>query len=89
MLEEIAALLQQQSDDTLAALATLIPVISQLRAGGLTAIKAFGMFHDAGLPSTLVVQSQPGRRERERAEASVISGRTAQLALDFSIERVS
>lgn len=85
----ILALLGEQSDDTLEALAALLPAIADLRVGGQLAVKHFGEYHRAGLASSVIIQSRPGKRERERVEASLVTGHAVQLILDFDAQRTA
>jgi hypothetical protein len=85
----LLAALADYDDDVVEAVGALIPAIAEMRKGGLISVVTFGRFHEAGLPVSVVIQSRPGRRERERVEASVISGQTVQLALDLDARRTA
>lgn len=83
------ALLESLNDTALETLAHLAPVVSELRHNGTVSARAFAHFHDLGMPATLLVNSRPARREKERVEVSLVTGNTVQLALDFDGLRIA
>jgi hypothetical protein len=82
-------LLKALDDTALETLASLAPVVSELRHNGTVNTRAFAHFHSLGMPSTLLVHSRPARREKERIEVSLVSGNAVQLALDFDGLRIA
>lgn len=81
---EFMSSLEALDDIALETLATLAPVVSELRHNGTVNARAFAHFHSLGMPATLLVHSRPGRREKERVEVSMVTGNAVQLALDFN-----
>lgn len=64
----------------------LAPVFAHLRKGSELAVRTMRMYHDAGLPTSLLMSLRPDRKSvGERTEISLVTGSSVQLMLDFDL----